>query len=64
MFSENERLVVREDHGLHANRVGYFQFVSGPDQDLVVLASDPEGFAPSKWRSRNYFSVKITDIKQ
>lgn len=62
MFVENQRLVVKD--GVHANRVGYFQFVSGPNSDLVVLAADPAGASPSKWRSINLFSVKISDIYQ
>jgi len=54
---QNKRYVVRNDHPFHAGKAGIFEFMGGPDADVVVLCHDKHSSG-----SKNYFAVGINDI--
>lgn len=61
MFNPNQKLTVRTDHPFHADRIGYFQFVGGPNGDCIVLSESKE---TDELGYRTLFSVGLNDCKE
>lgn len=63
MYSINQKLKVRDNHLYHPGRVGFFQFMGGPEKDAVVLSETPN--TPHNYNVRNtFFTVKPQDIEE
>ena len=40
-MKKDSKIVVKNNHLHHANKVGYFQFMGGPNHDVVVCCESP-----------------------
>jgi hypothetical protein len=58
MYRPNQKLVVRANHPSHPDRTGYFEFLGGPDQDVVVLRVESDASANPK----TFFAVGLDDV--
>jgi len=45
---------VRSDHKFHSNRIGKFEFIGGPQHNIIVL-SNPQDL-------RELFAVNVDDV--
>ena len=57
-----ERYTVRYDHPFHANKTGFFEFMGGPNADVVVLCTRETGIGTS-WISKQMIAVSIGDVQ-
>lgn len=51
MFQKNELLKVRDDHPFHAGKIGKFDFMGGPEADVLIMEVD-----------RNHNSVTLIGV--
>lgn len=56
----NQKVLVKETHTYHPNRVGYFQFLGGPEGDVAVLTEKP---LQSDGQVGTYFAVSPADVQ-
>jgi hypothetical protein len=40
-MKKDSKIVVNSNHPHHANKIGYFQFMGGPNRDVVVCCESP-----------------------
>jgi hypothetical protein len=62
-MKKNDKVQVRSDHPFLANKIGYFQFMGGPNKDVVVFAKNSsEDIENWTGFGRELFCVGIEDL--
>ena len=61
-FIAGKRYVVKKEHPFHGNKAGIFEFMGGPNADVVVLC-DEKAFCNQGFY-KNLFCVAPQDIEK
>jgi hypothetical protein len=62
---KGEKYKVKSGHPFWSGREGIFEFMGGPDHDIVVLSDitvNNSDFAIEGWTAKELFAVSLADI--
>lgn len=62
-MKKNTKVQVSPTHKYHPNRIGYFQFLGGPEKNVAVLSESPTESVGS-WQGVIYFAVGLQDYQE